>query len=52
MMEDEMIYKEIYKNKNMWLTENEPLSCFSDGFRIKSAPFLEFLIPYRNEWLI
>lgn len=35
-MEDEMIYKEIYQNKNMWLTENEPLSCFTDGFRIES----------------
>lgn len=48
MIEDEMIFiKEIYKRT---LTENEPLSCVSDGFRIesnnKSIQFFEFLIPF------
>ena len=33
------------KDKNMRLTENDPVSCFTDGFRIEStsAPFLSHI---------
>lgn len=34
----------------MWLTENEPLSCFTEQHWCHFQSFL--LVPFRNEWLV